>query len=279
LFTKKSRILLVLIGTIGLIYLLGSSINNLELRRGIASYMSGSSGIDIVATGEVIYTIFMQLIIVMMGMIFPLTILYILFSKQRLVILKRLATIGLTVVIAYFCLNAIRQNANIYEPPEMELAQTGSEAVELPDDIEFKPSGLLVFVISLVISLNLLGGGLLVWWLLKKRRTPMVKIAEEARKTLNNLEKGGDLKEGVIKCYHEMSRVLEEQHSLKRFQAMTTREFEIFLSDAGFENEEIKRLTRLFEKVRYGNKSLELREEQEAVECLTAIVQASERSL
>ena len=55
---------------------------------------------------------------------------------------------------------------------------------------------------------------------------------------------------------------------------MTPREFEQYLAKSGLRTEDIQRLTRLFESVRYGDKSPGKREEKEAVDCLNAIVRA-----
>ncbi len=102
-------------------------------------------------------------------------------------------------------------------------------------------------------------------------------MTREAQKTLEELRAGADLREEVIRCYYEMSRILGERQGLRRHQAMTTREFERYLEREGVPGIYIKRLTQLFEMVRYGAKRLGEPEEREAVACLTAIVRASER--
>ena len=259
------------------VFLLAASINNLELRRGIGSIVRGGSGG--VADGEVVQLVFIQTILFIMGLIFPVSILLILFSKRRWDILKRLVIVARTLLMAYFLFDLIEKRGFNLEVQPIQVAPAGSESLAVPELFETAPSSWLVFIISLILSVMLIAGGVFIWWAIRRKPTTIEKIGEEARKTLNDWQKGGDIKEGVIKCYHEMNRLFEEQHSLKRFQAMTTREFEIFLGNAGFDSQEIKKLTRLFEKARYGNKQLDLKEEQEAVECLTSIVEASERAL
>ena len=265
---------MILVGIIIGLYLLAVSLNNIELRRGIGTIFSGGSG-DEIPGGDVIMMAFFQVILFMFGVIFPVSILYIFFSKRRLAILKRLAIIILTMIIAYLCINIISKHQIGFQIEPVEIAETEHQYGEPPDSLEADPSWLLVFIVSLAVSLVLVGTGFGTWRFINRQKAPIIQIGEEAARTLDQLQKGGDFKEGVIKCYHEMSRVLEEQQNLKRYQAMTTREFEQFLSKTGFKTMEIQRLTRLFEKVRYGNKQLELNEEQEAVDCLTAIVQAS----
>ena len=71
-----------------------------------------------------------------------------------------------------------------------------------------------------------------------------------------------------------MNRVLQEQRGLERPKAMTPREFERYLLEMGLQDEHIRRLTRLFESVRYGTNAATPQDEREAVACLSAIVEA-----
>jgi Domain of unknown function (DUF4129) len=75
-----------------------------------------------------------------------------------------------------------------------------------------------------------------------------------------------------------MNLVLSEQRGIQRQTAMTPREFELYLGQIGLKIEHIRQLTRLFERVRYGAGPPGEREEQEAVACLTAIVEVYGRS-
>ncbi|OGF54139.1 MAG: hypothetical protein A2Z21_07130 [Candidatus Fraserbacteria bacterium RBG_16_55_9] len=78
-----------------------------------------------------------------------------------------------------------------------------------------------------------------------------------------------------MRCYHEMSRILSEHRGIRRKRAMTPREFERHLEQVGLRSEHIRKLTRLFEEVRYGaNKKSGEQEEREAVVCLEAIARA-----
>ena len=71
-----------------------------------------------------------------------------------------------------------------------------------------------------------------------------------------------------------MSQVLSERRAIRREQDMTPREFEQRLVAAGVRDEHVRRLTQLFERIRYGGKDPGKQEEAEAVACLTAIVEA-----
>jgi hypothetical protein len=100
------------------------------------------------------------------------------------------------------------------------------------------------------------------------------RLAETAQSTLESLQAGGDFEVVVIRCYHEMSRVVKEERGMARETAMTPREFEAQLVSSGLPHESVGTLTWLFEQVRYGSIALNDREEKLAVSCLSDIVAA-----
>lgn len=136
----------------------------------------------------------------------------------------------------------------------------------------------------LAISASLIA--LLLWltWFFWQRRprltegSPLEQLALEAHYALQELRAGSDLKDTIKRCYRDMGQILSEQHGMQRHNSMTPREFEQYLSHSGLRDEHIKQLTRLFEGVRYGAKAPGQREEEEAITCLTAIVQAYGKS-
>lgn len=129
------------------------------------------------------------------------------------------------------------------------------------------------------VTLALLAALLLVMWLLWRRffkprpATPLEQLTRKVQQTLIDIEAGADLKDTVLCCYGEMSRLFSRERGLDRRQGMTPREFEQFLAGSGLDDEHIRRLTRLFERVRYSARTPGYDEEQEAVACLSAIVQ------
>jgi hypothetical protein len=145
-----------------------------------------------------------------------------------------------------------------------------------------RPPEWLVLVVSLVIALALtaLVGGL-TWWLLVRRRRqagPIERIARHAQSALDALQAGSDLKNTVIRCYYEMSRVLREERGIQRGRAMTTREFEADLESRGLPGQHVRQLTRIFEDVRYGALQPSKREELMAIDSLEGIVEACRSS-
>lgn len=102
---------------------------------------------------------------------------------------------------------------------------------------------------------------------------PLKKIARIARSSIDDLSAGRNSTDVIINCYFRMSDVIANKHKIHRRDAMTPAEFAVQLQNAGLPAEAVQRLTRLFEKVRYGNRRTEPKDVDEAVTCLTTILQ------
>lgn len=115
-----------------------------------------------------------------------------------------------------------------------------------------------------------------VWYLARRRRqaTSAQQLAQTAQSAIDALQGGADLKNTVLRCYFEMSRVLDQERGLHRGEAMTPREFEARLSAMDLPQGPIGQLTRLFEGVRYGSKPSGEADERDAIACLKSIVEA-----
>ncbi len=148
-----------------------------------------------------------------------------------------------------------------------------------PDFIVNPPQWFVVGVSAFLVAL-LLGIIWFFWHLFSagEKETPLELLSKEAQQALTGLQAGQDLKDTIMRCYFEMSQILSQQQNLHRRSGMTPREFERYLAESGLHIERIQRLTRLFEDVRYGGKPSGRRQEQEAIACLTTIVQTYGRS-
>ena len=98
------------------------------------------------------------------------------------------------------------------------------------------------------------------------------KIAKIARSSLRDLSSGRESTDVIMNCYFRMSDVVADKRKLQRSAAMTPAEFALRLEHAGLPGEAVKRLTRLFESVRYGGHRSGPKEVNEAVACLTTIL-------
>jgi len=98
------------------------------------------------------------------------------------------------------------------------------------------------------------------------------KIAGIARSSLRDISSGRDSTDVIINCYFRMSEVVADKRNLNRGAAMTPNEFAGRLEQAGLPGDAVRRLTRLFEKVRYGGHRSDSTAVNEAVACLTTIL-------
>jgi len=154
------------------------------------------------------------------------------------------------------------------------LAAPGAPVVEL----EVRPPAWLAWLAAALLALLaaaiVLATAWLVWVRARPAPDPLPRIAEEAQAALADLDAGAGVRDAVMRCYLEMSRVLEQERGLARDEAMTPREFEAALQNVGLPREAVANLTRLFEAVRYGAARTGRREEEQARACLSAIVAA-----
>jgi hypothetical protein len=174
-------------------------------------------------------------------------------------------------------------------PPATETAPETAPEEELPAGpavpivkLEVRPPAWLAWLAAAILALAvaglILGTAWLIWSRAQQPSGPLPQLAEQAWAALAELEAGADVRDTVMRCYLQMSSVLEQERGLVRDDAMTPREFEAALRRAGLPQEPVTRLTYLFEGVRYSTTRPGSREEEEAVASLSAIVAAA-RSL
>jgi hypothetical protein len=158
-------------------------------------------------------------------------------------------------------------------------AGEGETVVEIPPPVFTPPqqTPLMLYAISVLVILLLV---LLVWKLyrvwrelnLSARHKPLSEIARIARSSLKELDSGGDSTDVIMRCYFRMSDVVSEKRNMERGLSMTPAEFASRLERSGLPGDAVRRLTRLFEIVRYGGHKAGPRDVNEAVACLTTIL-------
>jgi hypothetical protein len=225
-------------------------------------------------------------IIIFFALLLPvIVILSIIYPEFRKRVLRRLVSFVLFLLCLYLLL---RLRPDILTPveevlPPDEAAQSEGMPQEPAVESMPEPPQWLTPVASLCLALPVtaLLAGLATRLLLRRKRhpaRPLTQLAQEAENAIEQLQAGADLRNTVIRCYTEMTRVLAEQRGIERRRNMTTREFEAHLRAMGLPDEPVKRLTRLFEDVRYGTKVPGKLEESQAITSLTAIVEACKSS-
>jgi hypothetical protein len=215
---------------------------------------------------------------IIIWVVIPLSIVYALISPEGRRQLLRLLPFVLGVLLIVYVIRQLPKQERAQEV-DGALGNLAGPEVALPTPPAFvaDPPQWLLISVNFLLGLIIVGAIWLVWRRLRLHRTPetpQVLIIQEAERALIDLQAGKDLKNTIIRCYAEMSRVLSEAQRVKRRRAMTPREFELQLAAMGLNDDHIRQLTRLFEGVRYGSKAPTGRQEREAVDCLRAIVRA-----
>jgi hypothetical protein len=196
---------------------------------------------------------------------------------------KRLIRMFIGFAVSLFAIVYLIQH-NLLSLPDLSMGAGGRNGVDATGDLPvpvFTPPtvpGWVNFLLSLglVLALLALAWGMSRWWgrlnRLRAFSRPLDDLALIARSSLDDMAAGSDWDEVIINCYARMSEAVSRKRGLVRKETMTPAEFARRLEQAGLPGDPVRRLTRLFESVRYGAKKSSQPEINEAVSCLTAIL-------
>ncbi len=136
---------------------------------------------------------------------------------------------------------------------------------------------LLTYAVSLLIVLGAIVAAwrlFRVWQAMTRRPSGSLQdLARIARASLRELSDGRETADVIMNCYFRMSDVVADRRNLQRGPGMTPAEFASRLEEEGLPGDAVRRLTRLFESVRYGDRKAGPKDVNEAVACLTTILQ------
>ena len=146
---------------------------------------------------------------------------------------------------------------------------------------EFHPpqfSNLLLLFISFAVVLFFV---FIIWmiYLWRRSQPPVMhiqslgEIGEAARIAMEDLAAGMDERDAVIRCYSRMNEIVMRSHHMERGASRTATEFALKLEAVGLPGDSVRKLTHLFEAVRYGTYASRQLEIEEAKECLAEIAQ------
>lgn len=270
------------LGAVVIILVLAMGLEQLELLPGhilkpeqVPAVMGGT-----VPAGSDLFSLIVRGIIALLIAFIPVFIIYSIFSKEGR---KRLAALVISVllILGFQELIRILTQSSTNQPlqkfdfglatPTLELAASeGAFTPNPPDWLAFFISaGVALFVILLVFGI--------LWGIWRRNRKipelPSEAIAKQARLAFEAIQAGEDLRETILKCYREMSRVAREGAKVKREEGTTPHEFINLLVNGGFPAEAVRQLTSLFESVRYGREYPGKEQETQALKCLNAIVE------
>jgi len=284
---KKFFVLVgLLLGLVSIILLAGS-ISQLEFEEGKivifgeeGGVASGPRGVEpapeLDGTTRILLAILVLIVV-------PASIIYVLLNpKAWKRILRNLAMVLMLFLVIMLFTHYFRPGESDFgsaQPPESEQG-SNLEELRITDELDINPPSWIGFIVGFLLLLLLLS--VIVFIYVRSRQKTdegeLDDLVGEAEGALHEIRSGADLRQTVIRCYHQMCETMSEERGVHRVRAMTPREFEAYLASAGFRDEHIQRLTRLFEGVRYGDESSQPQMEREAESCLEAIVTTYARS-
>ncbi len=223
------------------------------------------------------------LIFVVVFFIALLIILYFLLPRdQRKKFLKALAWLVLAGFIVFLILSRISLGKSLKPPPESPgkalispvPGPTVTPWPEVTPSVFIPPqvSSWTSYLVALIILLA--GAGAWIWLVWRKRKTgaPYDALAEIAQSALDDIEAGKDWGDAILNSYYRMNKAVADWRGIRRRESMTPAEFADFLVSTHLPRAAVYRLTSLFERARYGDKTSTRKDIQEAMDCLTAIV-------
>ncbi len=295
--TRGQIVRLVLFGSaLVAMLLLISGISQIELKPGLpfssiwafligefGGIPSGGAGAAVPPGGEVIVDIVRALFLIAL-VAFPISLILVMMDPDaRKRALRALLQIALLLLLFSLFMQNQMQEQNGEEPDVNGLFQGGEEGApaEPLTDEEFDPLTIpswLASVASLGIGLVIAVSLIFIINQIRKHQAdeelPLAEIARRAQTAIDEIGQGGDLRNTILRCYAEMSRIVQEERGVRRQRAVTAREFSDYLINAKLPDKPVVRLTRLFEKARYSSSPTTPSDEQEAVASLQAIVDA-----
>ncbi len=280
---RIKRIAVIILASLGILtlVLLAASLQNLKLKPA-QLFISGEEeqtdlfpgfahlvdNVGSIGLGEAFMLVggFVVLFVLMLAMLTP---------EARKRVLKTMLRVGLTAWAIYYALTKFRPEGVFGAEAQVTEMQQGAEVFTTPPP--YTPPVIppwVNYVVSLLVVLAFAGIGFWLYRLLRPPKHQFQTLARAARSALKDISEGREWDDTVIQCYARMSEALQQERGLERQQAMTPQEFASRLEQAGLPSGPVQRLTRLFEKARYGGRRSDREDVDEAVVCLTAILQA-----
>lgn len=265
------------------LWLVGGSVSNFEFAPGhffygspdaempLAEGVAGSSPSD--APEWIKWMMF-----VIVWVLLPLSILFLIFDPKSLkAVLKRVAAVSFWLLVMFMITRAVdRIIQNFNRPSDEDVAATPPEefAVQFPDAAAVDMPWWTQWAASILFLLLAIGAFYWIHKITQTRKKPESSlegdIAIEAGQAAAAIRQGGMLQEVILRCYQSMANVLAAKQRMPQ-EALTPREFERELHRAGIDDPHISKLSRLFERVRYGSYQAESEDEKEALSCLEGI--------
>ena len=269
---RKALIFLGLVMVITMI--IAASLPQLQLQPGmpLPSLSNGQVKAAQAKEDQFVFMSANQFIVILIGLIVAITTLYSMYKLLRGADWKNIVATARSMLFISLLVCGIL--LLIMMIPGSESSTQVEMPPQTPEPLVTSPLGAAPPVLLWVVGIGLLIMTALagMWIITSRQPKPIDLVGLEAERAWQALKTGLDLKDVIIKCYHQMSLALEKDRGIEREDFMTTGEFEHLLETAGLPYDPIHQLTQLFDAVRYGNWKPNPADEQKAIQCLEAIM-------
>jgi len=269
---RKALIFLGLVMVITMI--IAASLPQLQLQPGmpLPSLSNGQVKAAQAKEDQFVFMSANQFIVILIGLIVAITTLYSMYKLLKGADWKNIVATARSMLFISLLVCGIL--LLIMMIPGSESSTQVEMPPQTPEPLVTSPLGAAPPVLLWVVGIGLLIMTALagMWIITSRQPKPIDLVGLEAERAWQALKTGLDLKDVIIKCYHQMSLALEKDRGIEREDFMTTGEFEHLLETAGLPYDPIHQLTQLFDAVRYGNWKPNPADEQKAIQCLEAIM-------
>lgn len=279
---NSHQLLSIVLSGLGLLslFILTTSITSLEFKPG-GEFSSFSVRSTFPINPELHNTWWLSLCLSGILVMLPIGLVLLVFSPEaRKLFRKNMKIVFIWVACLWVILFFSRQKENriLFDQPESTI--TRPEFMEPPSSTKgeidvteiFTPPILGNWQAYLVGFILVVGVGLISFYLWEKNQQKDSHLKKIVLETLSDINAGRQWEDAVIQCYAQMNDAVRRKRRMKRDLSMTPGEFAKGLEEAGLPSGPIRKLTSLFERVRYGSQSSRKNEATEAIQCLTEII-------
>ena len=275
---ERSLLLGIMIVTLLAVTVLASGLSSVEVQSSrqfsLDSFqqVADLANLSISSSAISAFAFLAGLIRVVLLVLLPFSIYYFIKSSnaRKRILIQILYLTGFTYVILALSRSLGRQPEELDPLPlpvdgfPLEAPETVGSAAEIPGWVPIAASiaiGILLALAALFAYLRFL--------MSKRSDRP---AASEARWALNALDRGVELESVIFRAYRQLCVTSSDRLGVQRHRDMTPTEYEKLLGRTGVPTPPLERLTRLFEKARYGSVALDENDEREAVSALKLIL-------
>jgi len=201
-------------------------------------------------------------------------------SKHR----KQFAIILVILLLVAFALSQVDKIPKSEQAPvkqessNLEIGEPPPTDQVTPDIPPVKPTNWQVIVVAIGSSLVLTAVALFfflkIYPALRSRHSDeddlLGDLGRSAGLAAHRIIAGDDPRAAILRCYQEMTEIMSRAKHVPNYSYFTPREFSAHLRMGGMKDEDVDRLTNIFETVRYGGRSGAAFVD-EAVSCLQSI--------